>query len=211
MNIVMMSCFVLSALLSSDGNESHGTVFPKYMTIASLVVVTFNLLAMLPYFAYAFDFLQPRRIIDRIGKNLQSLLTQKSPKQSVKIQQLKWDARLAIEQIGDIGVHAVDAKDKDIAVASLDGLFSIARCSIRSKKNRPDEWFDVTELAEQDQDFVALHEDVVERVKTKKIWVERKIFRQLQTILQDAMNTSRDISHLVAIRTRHYGIRIATC
>jgi hypothetical protein len=202
-NIIMMSSFVLSALFVIWIEMSlHSATFPKYMIVASLLVVTFNLLAMLPYFAYVFDFLLPRRIIDRIVKSSKVSIGSISKNRGGEIQKLKVNVRLAIEQIGDIGVHAVDAKDKDIAVASIEGLFNIARYSIEKKKTFSDDWFDATELADKDQDFVALHDDVVQSVGRKKIWVERKILRQSQTILQDAMHTSRDISHLVAIRTR---------
>ena len=202
-NIMTLSVFVLSALFVIWVEMSlHGPELPENMLIAALLVVTFNLLVMLPYFAYVFDFLQPRRIIDRIVKSSLTTLQGITAPRAASLPQTQQNLSLAIEQIGDIGIHSVDAKDKDIALASIGGLYRIASFRIEYKTSLPSQWFDIDDLAMQDQDFVALHIDVVKSTSKKKNWVERKVLRQMQAILQDAMNQSRDISHFVAIRTR---------
>ena len=66
-NVSVMSSFALASVLVVWINSSlYGPNFPRFMALMSLALMTASLLAILPYFAYVFDFLTPTRVIQRI-------------------------------------------------------------------------------------------------------------------------------------------------
>lgn len=201
-NVVMMSLFVGSALFIIWVDISlYGDYIPRWMVLSELLIISINLLVILPYFAYVFDFLLPRRIIDRIERHSSQAIRKVISNES-KVGQAQLAVRSSIEQLGDIGVHSIASKDKDIAITAIGGLHNIVSFSMRSKRECPIAWFDVDSFARIDQDFVALHSDVVVAICKTKSWVERKAMRQLQVIFQEAVNVARDVSHIVAIKSR---------
>ena len=66
-NVATMSGFVVVSVLVLWINLSlHGPLHPTAMVWAAMVLMSLSLLAILPYFAYVFDFLSPTRVIQHI-------------------------------------------------------------------------------------------------------------------------------------------------
>lgn len=194
-NVATMSGFVIVSVLVLWINLSlHGPHHPTAMVWAATVLMSLSLLAILPYFAYVFDFLSPTRVIQRIQVNGTRALKDAQ----------RHEVTRAIEQLGDIAANSVDNKDKSLAIASVNALAELCRDHIKDK-HQPPEWFDTQELMLGDPDFVAFHVDIVRALTERRTWVEMKVFRQYQSVFGDALNKMRDINHLIGIQTRRIG------
>jgi hypothetical protein len=201
-NRAVMSYFVVTSVLVVWINQSlFGPAHPANMALAASFLMTTSLVAILPYFAYVFDFLSPTSVIRRIERNGSSRLTRLASGRG-QVSSARDGVATAVEQLGDIALNSVDKKDKPLTIASLNALAEVARTHIETKERLPDTWFDSSVLVRTDQDFIAFHPDIVRTLTQRKTWVEMKIFRQYQAVFVEAVNKLRDINHLIAIQTR---------
>ena len=200
-NQTMMAFFVVTTVFIVLTNMSlYGPTFPKGMVWTSTALMTVSLLAILPYFVYVFDFLTPEQIVRSLTSRTTAAIV--GPGQGRDVDACREEALLGIEQLGDITLNSIDKKDQPIAISTVDALASVARCALADKPNAPEVWFDSRVLVATDQDFVALHEDMVLALQERRTWVEMKVLRQYQTIFGAATNRMRDINHLIGIQTR---------
>jgi hypothetical protein len=207
-NQVVLSFFVMtSVIVVWVAMSLHGPVFPVVMPLVALIAMSLSLLAILPYFTYVFDFLSPTRVIERIREQAEVRLRQLADRGERDVPSCRRDIVLAVEQLGDIALNSVDKKDKPLTFAGLDALSDVVRTHIALKQRLPASWFDSTQLIRTDQDFVALHPDMVTALSARHTWLEMKILRQYQAVFAESVNRMRDANHLVAIHTR----RLAEC
>ncbi len=205
-NVTVLSGFVVTTVLVVWTNMSlYGPQHAPGMAVACTVVLSVSLIAILPYFAYVFDFLSPTNVIARIeaigASRLEGLQKSHGEAPRVRAQVLN-----AVEQLGDIALNSVDKKDKPLSFASLGALAALAQTSIRLKTSLPDTWFDSASLVHHDPDFIALHPAMVRALTARRTWMEMKILRQYQAVYGDALHKMRDVNHLIAIHTRHIAI-----
>jgi hypothetical protein len=206
-NQLVLSFFVVtSVVILWIGMSLHGSVFPVAMPVAATLLMSMSLLAILPYFAYVFDFLSPVRVIDRIRHTGSSRVRSLAKRGERAVPGAHAEVVRAVEQLGDIALNSVDKKDKPLTFACLDALGDIARTHVEEKPNLPDSWFESGRLVRNDQDFVALHPDMVRALAARRNWLEMKVLRQYQAVFSESVNRLRDVNHLVAIHTR----RLAT-
>jgi hypothetical protein len=202
-NGAVLSFFVLSVLLSVWIDLTLASAArPGVLVLAATAFTTGSVVLILPYFAYVFDFLSPTQVIDRIRDAGAGEFKRLRRRGEPVIPSARAELLRAIEQLGDIALNSVDKKDKPLAFASLTALAEIAEAGIRSKARMPPAWFDTAPLVAGDQDFIALHPDMVHALTARQTWVEMKIFRQYQSVFGDAVNRMRDVNHLAAIHTR---------
>jgi hypothetical protein len=115
---------------------------------------------------------------------------------------LRIEVLLQLDQLGDMALHAVDNNDKAIAVAAVNAIADILEVYLPLKRMMGSEWFPVGTLIRQDQDFVAMHPDILDVIGERGTWVEMKALRQLESVFSDALNDGRDVNHLIGIRVR---------
>ncbi|MEZ4317330.1 MAG: DUF2254 family protein [Myxococcota bacterium] len=200
-NQTVMGFFVLTTVVVLLVNMSlYSGHHPLAMVWTSTALMTFSLLAILPYFVYVFDFLTPTQIVNRLQSRTTGAIGRAA--RGGGIQGARHDVLLGVEQLGDITLNSIDTKDKPIAISTVEALAAVAQYAIEHKGACPDAWFDSRFLANNDQDFVALHEDMVVALEERRTWVEMKVLRQFQTVFGAAANRMRDINHLVGIETR---------
>lgn len=205
-NVSVMSSFALASVLVVWINSSlYGPTFPRFMALASLGLMTASLLAILPYFAYVFDFLTPTRVIQRIQEK-GSHAVHRLALGSTGIDVARRELANAIEQLGDIALNSVDKKDKPLTISAVNALAEVARSCQADKDGLPDSWFDSSVLVRTDQDFIAFHPDIVNQLTQRQTWVEMKILRQYQAVFVESVNKMRDINHLLAIQTRRIAL-----
>lgn len=204
-NQTVMSFFVVTTVFIVLTNMSlYGSTFPHGMVLASTALMTLSLLAILPYFVYVFDFLTPEQIVRSLTDRTTSAIT--GPAAGRDLDACREEALLGIEQLGDITLNSIDKKDQPIAISTIDALANVARCALQNKGEAPSAWFDSRVLVATDQDFVALHEDMVLALQERRTWVEMKVLRQYQTVFGAATNKMRDINHLIGIQTRRLAL-----
>lgn len=208
-NIAMLAFFSVTALIVFWVNMSlFGPTHPKAMVLVTWLFMSVTLLALLPYFAYVFDFLSPTKVVARIRINTSDGIEQ-GTNEGLTEKQFDHAREVVvggIEQLGEMALNSIDKKDKAIAISSLEALATLAEDALRYKARLPEKWFDTEFLTRGDPDFVALHKVMVQALQDRKTWMEMKIFRQYQTCFSASAKVSADINHLIAIHTR----RIAT-
>lgn len=205
-NVAVMSSFAVSSTLIVWINASlFGERFPRVMALVAMVLMTGSLLALLPYFAYVFDFLSPTRVIERI-QEAGSRAVNRLARGSTSVPSARHSVATAVEQLGDIALNSVDKKDKPMTISAVNALAEVARSHLVDKQALPDPWFDSSVLVRTDQDFIAFHPDIVRTLTNRRTWVEMKILRQYQAVFVESVNRMRDINHLIAIQTRRIAL-----
>jgi hypothetical protein len=205
-NVAVMGFFVISSVLILWIDLSlHGPHHPRLLVLAASALMTTSFLALLPYFGYVFHFLSPDQVIRHIQRNGARKVRALAAGGS-SVPEARKAAVTTIEQLGDIAMASVDKNDKPLTLAAVEALADVAHAAIRMKSTLPEGFFDTQPLVRNDQDFIALHPDMVHALTSRRTWVEMKVLRQYQAVFGEAVNKMRDVNHLIAIHTR----RIAT-
>jgi hypothetical protein len=205
-NLAVMGFFVVTCIdaIWVSLVVEHNDV-PRATVIATVVIVTISLLMLIPYFAYVFDFLDPEKIIARIGQQTlqQALAVSRGGDKSADARQRQVLA--SMEQLTDIAVNAVAQKDKVIASDAVRALRREIVEYLRRKKQLPAIWFAIGDAIRANPDFVALAGDAVTQLSESHVWLEWKGLRQLGTVYGEGLKALPEMSHVVAIETRYIG------
>jgi uncharacterized membrane protein len=204
MNLVIMGFFVVTALMSVvvgytfdlDG-ENASSFAPRVAVLVSSGMLCMSLLLLLPYFAFVFDFLNPLQIVDRIREHAIDVIAGRRP-----IQFRQQEAIRGVEQLADVGLNAMEHKDKAVSMASVDALRGMVMDYQPVRNQLPEAFFRVEGELSHNPDFVSMSPEVLALVTRRRIWFEMKILRKYQTLYNEALNKERDICYLVAINTR---------
>ena len=196
-NIFVLSTFVITtALVVWTSMSVHGPTIPEPMVLAALGLMSLSLLGLLPYFAYVFRFLAPTRVVERLRRH--ATQSMRHPNRKVARDRMAQ----AIEQLGEIVLNSVDSKDKTIAIAGINALYSAGLVFFETRGKLPPSWADSSHLHEGDPDFVAMHERLLGKLGANQRWIAFKLLRQYQTSFAEGLGKLPDIEHLIAIRTR---------
>ena len=217
-NFLVMGFFVVTALqavfvavtfdhtdvelLLADGTPLHeASGFVPYLSLTvALCMLAFSLLILLPYFAFVFEFLSPIQIVDRIRRYSLRAITRGANATNVRQRQL--EAIRGVEQLADVGLNAMENKDKGVSMASVDALRAMATDYQGIRAGLGEGWFRVEGELAHNPDFVSMSPDVLSAVTRRRIWFEMKVLRKYQTLYNEALNKMRDINYLIAINTR---------
>lgn len=207
-NLTTLSFFVLTSVLVVWINVTLGPGEPpRTMALFELGLLSASLLALLPYFAFVFDFLSPTRVVRLIADNGVAAVRRVAAGGAVEANRRLLG--VSLEQLGDIVHKAVQNQDRTIATAAIAALREVMVEAVDRKAELPDAWFDAYQDLKDDSDFVAFHRDVVRRLVPRRTWVEMKGLRQYQTTFGESILHARDVGHLVAIETRRLAVRAA--
>jgi len=113
---------------------------------------------------------------------------------------------MAIEELEDVALNAMEHRDRSISMASVDALEQLAQDYSTVRSRFDDSWFAIDGSLAHDPDFVSMGPEARDEVADHKLWMEMKILRQYYTIFVESVNCVRDVGYLVALNTR----RIAT-
>lgn len=202
-HVGVMSWFVMTSVIVLWVNLSlQASTPPNLMALVATALMSASLLAILPYFAFVFDFLSPTQVIRRIQQNGSVAFRRSIGRPRASLPRSREEVIRAVEQLGDIALNSVEKKDKPLAIAAVVALSELATDHLDAKPGLPEAWFDSEPLVHLDQDFVAFHPDIVRSLTERRTWVEMKVLRQYQAIFGDSLHKMRDVSHLIAIQTR---------
>jgi len=204
-NLAVMGFFVVACL---DSVWVSLTVSSNYVPTAtvllSVVLVTGSLLLLVPYFAYVFDFLDPEKVIARIGEQtLQSTFGRGTEPDEIAARQVV--AIAGTEQLADVAVNALSQKDKVIATDAIAALRLVAAAYLPHKAERAPGWFVLSARARENPDFVALAAESVADIEERRTWLEWKVLREFRTVFVEALKSQTEMAHVVAIETRYVG------
>jgi hypothetical protein len=163
---------------------------------------------LVPYFAYVFDFLDPEKVIARIGaETLDRATSRKEMKAdgATDVVGRQAQAVSGLAHLADIAVNALGQKDKVIATDASAALRRLL-VEYQGRKGGLDaDWFAISEVLRADPDFVALAADSLDDLASRRTWLEWKGLRQIREVFGAALTTMPEMAHVVAIDTRYVG------
>jgi hypothetical protein len=205
-NLAIMGFFVVSCIDAVWVSVVvTGGFVPRLSVAVTTVVVTASLLLLVPYFAYVFAFLDPEKVIARIGHQVLDAALARGAfgREAPDVRQAACVAGL--EHLADIAVNTVGQKDKIIATGAVTAMREFAVKYLREKSQLPPEWFVVGSRAHGNPDFIALAPDSLRSVEQKRVWVEWKVLRQFRSVFGETIEHLPELGHVVAIETRYVG------
>jgi len=205
-NLAIMGFFVVACINAVWISIVVSSSFVPRATVAmTTVVVTASLLLLIPYFAYVFAFLDPEKVIARIGHQvLDAVLargTARRDRDNLDLRQASCVAGL--EHLSDIAVNTAAQKDKIIATGAVTALREFAIKFLREKRDLPTEWFVLGTRIHSNPDFIALAPDSLRSLESKRVWVEWKVLHQFRSVFSEALDHLPELAHVVAIETRY--------
>jgi hypothetical protein len=219
-NLSVMGFFVVACINAVWASLSVTRDYvPQATIVMTVVIATASLLILMPYFAYVFDFLDPEKIIARIGQQtLQSALGGRGRRGRRAGGSVRGDAADAaavalrqsatvasMEQLADIAINALAQKDKVIATGAIGALRRVVVAYLPVKAALPATWFAIGRGLRENPDFVAMARDSVDDLAAGRIWLEWKALRQFREIFSEALKNLPEMAHVVAIETRYAG------
>lgn len=178
---------------------------PSWGVLLSMVLLTASLLLLFPYFAFVFNFLEPDSIISRITTDGLSASTPYRGRKRSPIGLRQREATQAVEHLANIGLNAVQQKDKNIASSATNALCNFAIYYGDTKAGMVQSWHSIPDWNRQSPDFVSLSDEAVDDLRQRGTWLEWKILRQYQMLYGEGLNEMKDLCYLIAINTRRLG------
>lgn len=204
-NVTVMAFYVVACVCGVWTSMSvHENFVPRATLVAMMIVCTIGLVAMAPYFAYVFRFLEPQNIITRIRRDATHAAKQGMHEKDTA----KRDAAQALlmggmAELTDVTSNSISGKDKIIASRAVDALKELAVDYVTRKPAAAREWFAIGGDIKANPDFVAMAPESLADLEQRRTWVEWKIMRQYLGIYNEALPVMKDINYLIAIDTRY--------
>ncbi|MRG95234.1 DUF2254 family protein [Polyangium spumosum] len=213
-NRAVIAFFVVSAVFSLWVNyairqapEPDLSFVPRFGVMGSIVLLTLSLLVMAPYFNYVFDFLEPDKIVERIRKaGVAQALRRPSDESDEDVDGRRMTALSALEHLADIGLNAIEQKDKGIASNTVDAICDLVVAYMPHKSTLDERWFSISGRLLRDADFVSMNEVALGKLQSDRTWLEYKALRQFLMVLREALTEMPDIVNRIAIGTRYIGL-----
>ena len=207
-NLAVMGFFVVACLealwVSLTVRKDY---VPQATITATVIMASASLLGLVPYFAYVFDFLDPEKVIARIGAETLERTTSRKETRGAAVDAAGRQvlALSGLAHLADIAVNALGQKDKVIATDASAALRRLL-VEYQGRKGTLDaEWFAIGAPLRTDPDFVALAADSLTDIASRRTWLEWKGMRQLREVFGAALSTMPEMAHVVAIDTRYVG------
>jgi hypothetical protein len=209
-NLAIMGFFVVACIdVVWVSLAVQGDLLPRASVIAALFVLTASLLMLIPYFAYVFDFLDPARVVARIGDSALGaamvLERRGSTRRSSSLSDRQQSAASSIEVLADVAVNSVAQKDKVIATQAVATLRDVLVQYVQRKPTLPQGWFAVAGQLAEDADFAAMAPATHRQIAEERVWFEWKGLRQLRSVFAESLQHLPEVSHNVAMATRSIG------
>ena len=206
-NIGVMGFFVIACVESVWVSFAvRNDYVPQATVTLTIVTSSASLLLLVPYFAYVFDFLDPQKVIARIGQQtLDRATSSDASARRYPVTERQAQAVSGLAHLADVAVNAVGQKDKVIASEASAALRRLLVDYQTRKEGLSPEWFSIGAPLRADPDFVALADDVLDDLGRSRIWLEWKGLRQIREVFGAALTTMPEMAHVVAIDTRYVG------
>jgi hypothetical protein len=206
-NLAVMGFFVISCIDAVWVSLAVSrTYVPTVTVLGTVAIVTASLLMLIPYFAYVFDFLDPEKVIHRIGQQtLRNALDDRGDDATPSADARQGHTVTSMEQLADIAVNALSQKDKVIASDAIRALRGVIVSYLPEKAGLSPGWFTIGGVLHDNPDFVALTPGSLEDLARERTWLEWKGLRQMRGVFVEALKAMPEMAHVVAIETRYVG------
>jgi hypothetical protein len=206
-NLGVMGFFVIACVESVWVSFVVRTDYVPQVTItATALMSSASLLILVPYFAYVFDFLDPEKVIARIGvQTLERATARDARARGATFTARQSQAVSGLAHLADIAVNALGQKDKVIASDASAAMRRLLVDYQSRKSGLESEWFAIGAPLRADPDFVALADESLEDLAKNRTWLEWKGLRQIREVFNAALDSMPEMAHVVAIDTRYVG------
>jgi hypothetical protein len=210
-NLAVMGFFVVACIEALWVSFGVGKDYVPQGTItAALLMATASLLLLVPYFAYVFDFLDPQKVIARLGaQTLESAAPHKRAAEAdgdaAALEARQMRAVSGLEQLAGIAMNALASKEKTIATDATVALRTVLVDYLPEKPGLRKGWFGLGRTLRAHPDFVAMAPESLEELARDRAWLEWIGLRQIREVFSEALKTLPEMTHVVAIDTRYVG------
>ncbi|HEY4395051.1 MAG TPA: DUF2254 family protein [Polyangia bacterium] len=208
-NIGVMGFFVIACVEAVWVSFTvRGDYVPQATVTATVLMSSGSLLILVPYFAYVFDFLDPEKVIARIGVQTLERATARDARASDggrTFTARQAQAVSGLAHLADIAVNALGQKDKVIASDASAAMRRLLVDYQSRKAELESEWFAIGAPLRGDPDFVALADESLDDLARHRTWLEWKGLRQIREVYNAALDSMPEMAHVVAIDTRYVG------
>jgi hypothetical protein len=209
-NLFVMGFFVVACIEALWVTFGVGKEFvPRGTITVALVMATASLLLLVPYFGYVFDFLDPEKVIARLGaQTLESAAPRKRAEPdggAAALEARQMRAVSGLEQLAGIAMNALAQKEKTIATDATVALRTVLVDYLPEKQGLPAAWFGLGRALRGHPDFVAMAPESLDELARDRAWLEWMGLRQIREVFGEALKTLPEMTHVVAIDTRYVG------
>ncbi len=206
-NIGVMGFFVVACVESVWVSfVVRADYVPQATVTLTVVMSSTSLLLLVPYFAYVFDFLDPEKVIARIGQQtLDRATAADAGARRRSFTERQAQAVSGLAHLADIAVNAMGQKDKVIASDASAALRRLLVDYQTRKETLDARWFEIGAALRADPDFVALAADSLQELARNRTWMEWKGLRQVREVFGAALSSVPEMAHVVTIDTRYVG------
>jgi hypothetical protein len=203
-NLGLMGFFVVSSLVAVWVSVVvTGTFVPRATVLVSMGLVTASLVLLVPYFAYVFAFLDPEKVIARIGKHVTD--STKGHALGDALDQAQSQCATGLEHLCDIAINTMAQKDRLIPTHALTAMREFTIDYLGRKHETAPAWFSVGTRLSALPDFISLAPTSVQALEDEHLWVEWKVLRHLRNIFAESLSDLPEMAAVVAIETRYIG------
>jgi hypothetical protein len=213
-NLAVMGFFVVACIEALWVSFSVTKDYVAQTTVAvTLAMATASLLILIPYFAYVFAFLDPEKVIARIGAQTLAATRVRGHRAAAaaEIEERHAQTVSGMEQLAGVAVNALAQNDKVIATDATTALRRVLVDYLPGKAALDPAWFTIGKTLRANPDFVAMARDSAEELGRERVWLEWKGLRQLQEVFGEALENMPEMAHVVAIDTRYVGEAALGC
>jgi hypothetical protein len=206
-NLVLLGFFVGACIDAVWVSLAVSRTFvPRATVVMTLAMVTGSLLLLVPYFAHVFDFLDPEKVIVRIGEQaLRGPFPRRPHRPGLDLGERQGQIIASFEHLADVAVNAVAQKDKVIASDAVAALRDVLVRYQNGKQALAASWFALGPRIRQDPDFIALAAESISDLEAQRAWLEWKGLRHFRAVFSEALKHLHEMAHVVAIETRYVG------
>jgi hypothetical protein len=202
-NFVVLGFFLVSCLVCVWVSVAvHAEFVPQIGIAVTVVLLSASLLLLIPYFAYVFRFLAPRRIVQRLVRDAAEAMSGAARDGEEAVDAAKERVVEEVEQLADVALNAIHNADKAIAMDAVRALSDLLVSHAAVKPSLGARWFALGPALGSNPDFVSMDPEVLADLERSRLWLEMKVLRQYQTLYSEALGRQREISHMIAIQTR---------
>jgi hypothetical protein len=165
-----------------------------YLALAGWIV-------LIPYFFYVVRFLDPSRIIIRLGAQIQTTIKHVA---DGKVDPLKAqeDVARAIGQLGTIVIKSLERDDRDVAREGVWTLKTLLDWYAPYKPRLPRSWYRVDRA-----DFVGFSAEALDMLTDAKTWFEMKCLQNMELAYQRALTEASDTVSAISDANRVIAIK----
>lgn len=199
-NLAFFSLAIVTPLYAfwvRSGIDSMPSVRSHVLLV--FVLITLNMLLLIPYVNYLFRLLKPDEIISRIQSSVHLNRLHKGAS-TRQIDEASRNLVTSVNQLTDVILSSIANADLNLALQAVHAIRSVVSDGLRFKKQAPEGWYRVPRSV-----FLGSTAQQLQRNPEHRCWVEFHCMKQLELVFHQAVQRFPELTSAVVQRTREIG------